>query len=105
LIKEEKGATKFVECGEGDVKINTVNDNGKILARAILRVEKTQRLVLNAPLFQGMSLVLHGDKFVKFCSNDLEGKPAVYLLRFKNKTESSQVKEHMERAIATSTDK
>jgi len=97
---EEKAATKFVECGEGDLKINTVDNDGTKLARAILRAEKTQRLVLNAPLFKGMTLLLQGDKFVKFCSNDLDGKAAVYLLRFKNKTESSLVKEHMDSAIA-----
>jgi len=97
---EKKEAMKFVECGEGELKVNTINDGGKKLARVVLRVEKTQRLVLNAPLFSGMTLGLQGDRYVKFCSNDLEGKAAVYLLRFKNKTESTQAKEHMEKAIA-----
>jgi len=89
-----------VECGEGELKVNTIKDEDKKLARVVLRVEKTQRLVLNAPLFSGMTLGLQGDKYVKFCSNDLEGKAAVYLLKFKSKTESTQAKDHMEKAIA-----
>jgi len=98
---EQKEATmKFVENGEGELRVNTIQDGSKRLARVVLRVEKTQRLVLNAPLFKGMTLGLQGDKYVKFCSNDLEGKAAVYLLRFKNKTESTQVQEFMEKAIA-----
>lgn len=97
---EKKEAMKFVECGEGELKINTVQDADKKFARVVLRVEKTQRLVLNAPLFTGMTLGLQGEKYVKFCSNDPEGKVAVYLLKFKNKTESTQVKDHMEKAIA-----
>jgi hypothetical protein len=78
---EKKDAMKFVECGEGELKVNTIKDGDKKLARVVLRVEKTQRLVLNAPLFSGMTLGLQGEKYVKFCSNDLEGTVAVYLLR------------------------
>jgi len=98
--EDGKEAMKFVENGEGELKINTIQEGDKKLARVVLRVEKTQRLVLNAPLFPKMTLHLQGDKYVKFCSNDLEGKPAVYLLRFKNKTESTQVQEYMQKAIA-----
>jgi rubredoxin len=97
---KETSAWKFVECGEGEAKVNTIQDGDKKMARVVLRVEKTQRLVLNAPLFSDMSLLLQGEKYVKFCSYDLERNPAVYLLRFKNKTESTQMKEQMEKAIA-----
>jgi len=97
---EKKDAMKFVECGEGELKINTIQEGDKKYARVVLRVEKTQRLVLNARLFTGMTLATQGDKYVKFCSNDPDDKPTVYLLKFKNKTETTLVKEHMDKAIA-----
>ena len=46
--------SKFAECGSGDLHINTAKVGGKTVARMVLRQDKIQRLVLNAPIFEGM---------------------------------------------------
>lgn len=101
LKTTEEGKPKFLECGEGEAHINTVAGEGKKQARVILRADKTHRLVLNCPLLAGVKLVLQGEKFVKFASTDKEGKPGVFLLKVKNKSESAQLLAKMEEAVAT----
>lgn len=48
----------------------------------ILRAEKTQRLVLNAPIgFSGFNPTLTNEKYIRFHSIDLEGKLTTFLLK------------------------
>jgi len=107
--KDAKGEVKkkpsFVERGEGELNINTVSNEGKKIARVVLRADKTHRVVLNALLYKGMTLGLQGEKFVKFCSRDCSAaadvKPDVYLLKLKDKTQTTMVLAKMKEAIAT----
>jgi len=62
-------------------------------------MDKTQRLVLNAPIFKGMDYKTQGEKFLRFVSFGLEGEPKLYLLKFKVKQETSQVKKKNRRVF------
>jgi len=91
---------KYVESGSGDLRINVREDDGKTQARMVLRVDKTQRLVLNAPIFPEMLFNIEGEKYIRFTSNDLNGDSAVFLLRFRNQTESSEVYSYIQKCIS-----
>eukprot|EP00808_Paulinella_micropora_P001147 g26871.t1 len=93
-------AKKFVEIGNGDLYINTYDEEGKMKARMVLRAERTQRLVLNCPVFKDMVHEAQGDKYVKFMSNDLDGKLQLYLLKVGNKAAVTSVLNGIKQALA-----
>jgi hypothetical protein len=94
-------ATKFVESGAGELRLNKYTVGGTLKCRCVLRAEKTQRLVLNAPLVKGMGKELQGEKFVRFTSVDLEGQMAVFLLKFKAKSDAQAVFNQMETCVSS----
>eukprot|EP00457_Paulinella_chromatophora_P006473 gb/GEZN01006491.1/.p1 GENE.gb/GEZN01006491.1/~~gb/GEZN01006491.1/.p1 ORF type:complete len:363 (-),score=86.60 gb/GEZN01006491.1/:470-1558(-) len=97
---EKKGKTKkFVEIGNGDLYINAYDKDGRKNARMVLRADRTQRLVLNCPVFKDMVNEAHGDKYVKFMSLDLEGQLQLYLLKVANKAVVNQVLEGIRKAL------
>ncbi|KAG8976958.1 hypothetical protein FRB90_008978, partial [Tulasnella sp. 427] len=74
----EDGAWK--ERGIGTLKINVKRHAGT-RARLIMRADAVHRVILNAPLFHGMSVTLAQDpKFVKIASLE-SGKVAQYLFK------------------------
>merc|ERR1712130_788078 len=90
---------KYVESGSGDLHINVIEETGNTRARMVLRVDKTQHLVLNAPIFPEMLYSIQGDKYIRFTSRDLEDKAAIFLLKLRNKTETFEVKSYIEECI------
>jgi len=75
----------------------------------ILRAEKTQRLVINSPIFPKMSYSIQNDKFVRFISTGLreesdgrltnDEKMTVYLLKYKTKSDAAEVVSHIKSVI------
>lgn len=104
--KEEKkeeapGKQKYTECGKGTLHVNTYkSEDGKLKSRLVLRVDQTKRVALNAPIFPKMDLSLQGECYVRFCSSDLEGKPAVYLLRVKAKADAAKLLSEIQGVMA-----
>lgn len=98
-----KKTTKWVECGTGELHINTYTLQGVKKARIILRAEKTHRLVVNAPIYKEMmdSAKLEGEKFCRVSSTDLEGKPCSYLFKVKHKTDVSAIIAKIGEAVAS----
>jgi hypothetical protein len=100
--KGAKGGKRFVECGQGELHINTYQQDHRKRARMVLRAEKTQRLVLNAPIFKAMSYHVEGEKFLRFLAPSEDGASfESYLLKFKAKEDAGQVKQHIDDVIAT----
>jgi len=87
-----KLSQRFAEAGHGNLHVNTYTQDNKIRARLVLRMEKTQRLVLNAPIFKNMDYQIQGDKFLRLISFGLDNKPNLYLLKFKTKEDNTAVK-------------
>ncbi|KIO27312.1 hypothetical protein M407DRAFT_23486 [Tulasnella calospora MUT 4182] len=74
----EDGAWR--ERGTGALKINVKRETGR-RARLVMRSDAVHRVILNAPLFHGMSVTLAPDpKFVKIASME-NGKVAQYLFK------------------------
>lgn len=92
-------APRWVESGVGELHVNTRPHQGDIIGRLVLRLDKTHRLVLNAPLFVGMEIALQEEKHVKFGSKDLDGKFCAFLLRFKSKAEATLVKAEVDSVL------
>mmetsp|Transcript_2600 Transcript_2600/g.4915 ORF Transcript_2600/g.4915 Transcript_2600/m.4915 type:complete len:427 (+) Transcript_2600:29-1309(+) len=97
--EEGKKTQKYVEKGQGELHLNTLVLEGKKKARLVLRADKTQRLVLNAPLYSDTKPETQAEKFVRFVSIDADGKPCSYLLRFKNKSDRGLLFSKMEETI------
>ncbi len=75
---------KYVEVGSGELHINKFkSSDGSLCARLVLRAEKVQRLVVNAPLLKGMSFGMQQEKYVRFISLGLDEprKMTAHLLR------------------------
>ena len=49
-----------------------------------MRMDKTKRVVLNAPVLEGMDYQVKDEKFLRFGSLDLQGKAAAFLLRVRS---------------------
>ena len=71
----EESEQKWIEQGKGELHLNMYKANEKMKGRAILRAEKTQRLVLNAPIFDQMKVELSGEKVCQ-----------ILLIRFRDET-------------------
>lgn len=94
-----KKSAKWVECGTGEAHINTYMHNSKKKARLVLRADKTQRLVINAPLYKEMSAKPEGEKFVRLNTTCAEGKPTSYLMKMKLKADVAATLAKVEEAI------
>lgn len=90
-------AKRWAESGTGELHVNSFTSSeskstAPQSARLILRTDKTQRLVLNAPLLSAsqQKVEMQGDKFVRFASFNLQGEAATFLLRFKGRQEADE---------------
>jgi len=93
--KTEEGAKmSFQERGTGELNVLTREKDGKHTSRLLLRANQTHRLVLNAPIYQGIKATLE-EKFVRMVSMDLDQKMSTFLLKFKNKQEASTALNHI----------
>lgn len=80
--KDDKGSG-WKEGGKGDLRVNKLEGkDGKKSARLIMRTDKTLRVILNVPIFKEMTVERADEKLVKVISV-MEGKPAIYQMRFK----------------------
>ncbi len=92
--------TKWAEMGEGELHFNEATAEGdKPAFRLLLRADKTQRLVLNTRLFKGMAHNVQGDRYVRFVAPNAEGKITVYLMKFKLKSDASEVDAALTKAL------
>jgi len=90
---------KYMEIGIGDLCVNTIQKDGDTKCRLVMRTEKTQRGVLNAPIFKSMRYKIENDKNLSFQSNDLDGTLCVHLLKFKTGGEAQECKQAIEQCL------
>jgi hypothetical protein len=65
--------TRYVEIGVGELHLNLIEDDStKKRARMILRADKTQRLVLNTPIFEAMQYSMQVNKLFISCECSCE---------------------------------
>jgi len=74
------------ERGVGIMKINVSVENKS--CRLVMRSDGILRLILNAKLFDGITVELASDKAVRFIVIEGDKKPSTYLLRTRTKDEA-----------------
>jgi len=95
----DSSVKKYMEIGIGDLCVNTIQKDGDTKCRLVMRTEKTQRGVLNAPIFKSMKYKIENDKNLSFLSNDLDGTLCVHLLKFKTGGEAQECKQAIEQCL------
>ena len=79
---------RWIAIGKGEIHVNLIpaaKATDKPKARFVLRTDKTQRLVLNAPIYPQIAAQLQGDKYVQFIAADLDAQFKPFLLKFSDK--------------------
>ncbi|KAJ1844757.1 hypothetical protein H4S02_003336, partial [Coemansia sp. RSA 2611] len=93
---------RFMDLGVGNLRINTWDaESGAKRARVLCRQESTEKITLNASMFANMMVERKdNDKNVGLLAV-VDGKPTRYMLRVKTANEAKELKEAMEKVIAT----
>ncbi|KAJ2302771.1 hypothetical protein IWW55_003260 [Coemansia sp. RSA 2706] len=93
---------RFMDLGVGNLRINTWDaESGAKRARVLCRQESTEKITLNASMFANMMVERKdNDKNVGLLAV-IDGKPTRYMLRVKTANEAKELKEAMEKVIAT----
>jgi len=65
----------------------------------VYRSDKTQRGVLNAPIFKDMKYALENDKHIRFQSLALDGVMTIQLLKFRNGADATECKQAIDKCV------
>jgi len=81
---------RYVEAGSGELHVNAITkDSAVVSGRLVLRMDKTQRLLLNAAILPAVTKPVTEDKWVRFASMGEGGKLEHYGLKMRTKEEAS----------------
>jgi len=90
---------RYVEAGSGDLRVNvTMKNSVAVAGRLVLRMDKTQRLLLNAAILPSMKPVTE-DKWVRFSSMSSEMKLEHFGLKLRSKEEANHLAAAINEAI------
>lgn len=108
---------EWKERGVGQIKLNENQSTGtvrlgkyysvmivcfrlwKLFDAIVMRADAVHRLILNIPLFSGMSVTLASDRYVRFSGFE-DGKPKHYTIRLANANLGKELHEKIEESLS-----
>jgi hypothetical protein len=95
----ETKKSKYSERGVGNAFVSTVEVKEKLHGRIVMHTDKTKRLVLNVPIFPGMTKEVFNNTYVKFLTYDADKTAHVYLIRVKTAEDAKALLAGIDKAV------